>query len=434
MIKNTIIYTVGAMIPKFLVFLLLPLYTIYLNPDEYAIVTTITAYNSLLIIFYGLGFQSSTVRIFYGVDKKEEQKKLLAQIFLFLIIFSAILSIVLLGLQNILGSIFFNNISFESYYKLLIIFTFFNSFQIIPFIVMRVNEQPRYFLFHNILYSSAYLTFNIIFLVIREEGAYGIVKAIVYANIVAAVLLVLYMIKQLKLLSHIKIDLRKNMEYISFSLPFIFHMLGWSIFSVSDRIIIERYDTLYNLGIYSLGSQLVSILMIIINSLNQAVNPRIYKEYYGKKYLPKNFMNKVVLGSIVFVGVISIFLYQLIEPIISIVGSSSYQADYSFVKYLLISLIFHSIYIYVATPLFIFKKSILISSITIFSAIINLLLNIILIKAIGFHGVAVATMFSKGLLLVLTYIAARRFDIGYKFPIGKIFLLVLLITLLLLLL
>ncbi|WP_436373784.1 oligosaccharide flippase family protein [Cytobacillus sp. BC1816] len=433
MIKNTILYTVGAMIPKFLVFMLLPLYTIYLAPDEYAIVTTVTAYNSLLIIFYGLGFQSSTVRIYYGFEKEQEQNRFLKEIFLFLLIYAAILTLIFFSLQDFLGPIMFKNIPYDPYYYLLVIFTFFNSFQIIPFIVMRVKEQPTYFLFYNVFYSIAYLVLNIFYLVVKDEGALGIVKAIVFSNLVAGILLVIYMQKQLKLFRKFTLKIGENLEHITFSVPFIFHMLAWSIFSVSDRIIIERYDSLYNLGIYSLGSQLVSILMIVITSLNQAISPKIYKEYYSKNHLPKKMMNKVVFGSIVFVGIISILLKLLIDPLIDLISSASYDADYTFVKYLLVSLIFHSVYMYLATPLFIYKKSKLISSITISSAVINIILNLIFIKTIGFYGVAIATMISKGLLVLLIFFASKKYDVGYKYPIIKIGLIVLLISLFLLL-
>jgi O-antigen/teichoic acid export membrane protein len=52
--KNTILYTIGNFLPQAAGFILLPIYSKYLLPEDYGIVSSMQVISSIFIIFFTL--------------------------------------------------------------------------------------------------------------------------------------------------------------------------------------------------------------------------------------------------------------------------------------------------------------------------------------------------------------------------------------------
>ena len=61
---NTIYYSLGELLPKVISFLLLPLYTRYLSPSDYGIVSYTTTITTFLSVIGMLGLNSHVLRYF----------------------------------------------------------------------------------------------------------------------------------------------------------------------------------------------------------------------------------------------------------------------------------------------------------------------------------------------------------------------------------
>ena len=66
--SNTIVFAIGSFSSKILVFLLLPLYTAVLNPDQYSSVDLIIQIANLMLPVATLSISESIIR--FGLDKK----------------------------------------------------------------------------------------------------------------------------------------------------------------------------------------------------------------------------------------------------------------------------------------------------------------------------------------------------------------------------
>ena len=74
LLKDSVIYGTGRALQKFLVALLLPLYTAFLSPADYGILGMVVAVTTFLDVFVTLGFDVAFSR-FYFDDKDEAARK-----------------------------------------------------------------------------------------------------------------------------------------------------------------------------------------------------------------------------------------------------------------------------------------------------------------------------------------------------------------------
>ena len=96
--------------------------------------------------------------------------------------------------------------------------------------------------------------------VYNKEGAIGMIIGPFYASLL---LLPVYIIIIFKA-SKIKINIQKFWNTFNFALPMIPHLLCAWVINFSDRVFIESYHNQFDIGIYSLGAKVTSIIIVTI--------------------------------------------------------------------------------------------------------------------------------------------------------------------------
>ena len=120
-LKNSLLYTFGSMITPMIGFIMLPVYTGYLSPAEYGIMTTVQTLVGMLQLFLLLSLHGAVTRFYYDfLNQPEKQKEYLGSIFTFVLLFSSFVAIILLVFSNPIGSLLFKNIPVNPYYFYLI--------------------------------------------------------------------------------------------------------------------------------------------------------------------------------------------------------------------------------------------------------------------------------------------------------------------------
>ncbi|MGM0843668.1 MAG: oligosaccharide flippase family protein [Bacillota bacterium] len=392
MFKNTIIYTIGTMLPKLIVFVMLPIYMNYLTPEEYGLIQTINALVSVLSIFYLTSLRTSITRSYIDYDSNNEKQGFVFSVFIFLVLFSIVLSAVLLNLENIITPYIFNNIPSDPYFRYMVILSFLTIFPIIPLTMLRIREQALKFVLFNGLETLLIVILTVYLLVIKDMGAIGSLKAIIFARLFMGIIYFVYVLNFTKLKFK-----ETRIVYVTSSLalaiPLVPHFLAGWINSVGDRVLIEQYLNLFELGIYSLGAQFNVGLMMLVTSFNMAYAPRFYKMMKNGEVSQKVY-SKIFNVAVLIVLMMSFVGLIIIPVFIKYFGSSTYQSSYLFIWLLFGGTIWHLGYIMSVSSLVYFKKMKRVALVTLITAGINIVLNLILIPVLGIFGAAVATYLS----------------------------------------
>jgi O-antigen/teichoic acid export membrane protein len=426
LLKNISIYTFGNILNKGVMFLLLPLYTRVLAPADYGKLELVYLVGSILSIVFGFYIERGYGRIYFESKEIQFRKKLFATGQLFYLFFSVLFAgLIILNADKIAAEIF----KFEDggfYLKLIIVATAFEVLKHIPLSNLRIRHLAKIYVTFNLVGLIIVTSLTIYFVAVLKLGVAGVLYAKIIGHFI--ILIVLHY--------------NTRTEYsFGFSFPQLYAMLGFSIFlipsglsalvlSMSNRFFLQEYQSLEEVGLYSLGAKLAGIIPFLITGpVKQAFIPYIYELIDS----PEKCKKMIVSFSSFFFASLSVFalaisLYS--RELILIMSDISYAGSHNIVFVLSVSYLLQGLSAMVVIGINITRKTWIIGAIWPVSALVNLLLNIWLIPEYGRMGAAYATFLSVVVINILYFYALSKvYPIKFEyFSLVKVFLVMIFIN------
>jgi O-antigen/teichoic acid export membrane protein len=406
--SNAGVYVIGNVLQKALVFLMIPLYTRFLTPEDYGITGVALSVGSVLTIILGFGISSSVARHYYDYDDNPEHlRKYITTTFMFLILVAGSLTLVLNFVGGGLwGSIMSGQVPFAPYIQIALWDSFGAIVGQVPLSLYRTQQNARAFMFGQAGNTLLTLILTILFVVVGRLGAKGVLLGSMVASAITAIVLSALLFRK-----WLSIDL--NLKYVwmslAFGLPLVPHSLSTWIMTSVDRLLLEPRVDLSELGMYTLGYQIGQAMAILVTGINFAWAPYYYRlvktdpNATGRiKQVSELYL--AVIGGVCLVGVL------FCPEILHIMAPKQYQMAVQYVPLVLFSYLFNGYYYFASMPLFYFKKIYIIPIATISSAVLNILLNLWWIPIWGALGSAWATLVVYVLVATAAYFLGRRWQ------------------------
>ena len=407
-IRNVSFYTIGAMIPKVIGFFLLPIFTRYLSPTEYGIINYTNSITIFLLAFTVLSLNTYLLRCIFDYEKEEDRKKLIGNIFVFI----AIINFVMLGIELILFPkiilAFDIKVKFYPYFLIALINNFLNIFSVVPLVIYRYKGKAINFVIVNGSKSFIQVIFSLILVIHFNMGVLGRYYGSLIANVIFLVIYIIIIYKN----AILNLNLQQIKKGLKFSLPLVPSSFLYIIINVADIIILERYVPLAALGIYSVSYTLGTVLQIFAYSSYLAFEPIIFSKI-GKVDFSKTII-KIRKYYLFLIFSLS-FLYVLFsKEILLIMASSKFSSGYKVIPIIAFATIFLSENYLFDTILIGIKKTKISLILNLIGAIINVIVNLLLIPIIGIYGAAVSTLTSYLVMFSLFYVYLNK-HMGMKF-------------------
>lgn len=410
LIKNTVLYTVGNLVISLASFLLLPLYTKYLTVADFGIVSSMQIFSSILIVFFTLSFDRSLVRVYH--DYPESKKKEFAgTIFITIILISIIVLALCFTFQNLISNIFVS-IPFHPFFSYTIVYTFF--FVIVSYsqTFFQVQQKPISFLV--ITLSMFFLTtfLNIYYVWYLREGSLGYVKGLLYGAAISFPISLFLLRNELKLSYNLK--MLRNAAV--FCLPMCLNLLASWVLNLSDRLFIDHYFSQTEVGLYSFGYKLASVVTMAGVAISMAYNPMFYdivntQEDVIARNRIKKYNNLVVLSF----GIITSMIVLWSDIILKAFFREEYFKSLNVINLLCIGFLIAQISGLFNLMAYQKKKTGQVAIIMVFCAVSNILLNYFLIPIYGYFVAVFSTIFSNSINLILLYFLVKR---NYYIPLN----------------
>lgn len=210
---------------------------------------------------------------------------------------------------------------------------------------------------------------------------------------------------------------KKVKEIFVYGLFITISNLLWYVMTTTDTIMLTGLRSLEEVGYYQVAIPLAFILFYIINAVNTVVYP-MSSELYEQKKIKMLSEGIGLIYKYFMVLILPLAIVMLFYPdlVIRLTFSAKYVAAAGALRILSISAIFSSLTLVNNTILTAtgFPKKV--SKVMIITAIVNIILNAILIYYFGIVGAAIATMISFIIALVLSLIILKQ-TIPVKIPI-----------------
>lgn len=410
-VKNTSLYTIGRILPRAAGFFLLPIYTRYLIPSEYGIVGSMEVLNTILAIIFTLGIERSVYHLYWDHKSENDKRDYLGTIVIALVPIAASILILLFLFQGLVGAIY-ASIPFYPFYVYTILTSFFSVFEQVPKIYLQLEQKAGRFVILSVLQFVVDTAFILWFVVRMGGGAEGMLKGRMVGHFLMLIIF-FYMTYRVVNVTFNPSILKKS---IKFSLPMLPSLLSAWVLSLSDRIFIERFLSLSDVGIYALGYKIAGLVLIITGSLGMAYNPVFYQlanseDQDGAKRTLYFYNNAYVMVALLICFLISFFS----KEVIAILLDPRFVEAHKIVP--IIALAYFVSFSATLLNLSIYreKKTMAIMFIQICGALLNIALNFLLVPKFGTYGAAYATVFSfTGIFLAKYWYAKTCYFIPYQ--------------------
>lgn len=381
LLNNTLIFGLGTIFSKFFQYLLLIIITYKLTTAEYGTADLIIQAYTILFPVVSLDMSEALLR--FVMNKDYRQEKVLSTV----IFIDVVGSLICILLGAILCFVLNEKSSIVTVIILTIINVFYWSFREYT---RGVNKYKAYS-FGAVLGTLFQVLLCLVFVFLLELGLRGymysigislIVELIFYVNVSGA----------WNNINIKNVDLRYAVDLIKYSLPLIPNAICWWIVSVSDRYMVTFFIDESANGLYAVASKIPALLTLLSTFFIQAWQTSSISAVEDKE--SNEFFERVYNALVAFVLICGALGLLIVKSVMLTILPENYHAAWLFVPVLMVAAIFNVIQSFLSTILLATNKTVKVFLATVIAAVLNIVLNTILIPYIGVQGACISTFIS----------------------------------------
>jgi len=413
--RQTLIYGLGKVVTRLIPFIILPVLTNVLTPEQFG--TQILFYILIAVImeFVRLGQDIALLR-FYVLEKDSERRKLIfSTIFWTSISFTSLITFLLFYFPEFWVSLLVNQPQPHPDWmiyslKLCAGICWLDNMAAFPLIVMRGDNRSGRFLFATISGVLLQTVLTIWMLIGLDRG----IVAIFEANILASLFVFLITLPTVFSRIRFAFDTPILIACLAFGLPNLPNVVFVQVIEFSDRKILELYRSASEVGIYSAGYKLGMFLSIVAMGFRLAWQPFFLQ--ISNRPDAKLIYGRVLTYFAAVICWIFLILTAIIQPLVrweipgiekSLIPPEYWQGVEIF-PIILLAHVFNGLYAVFVVGIYLKKKIHVLPWFTAIAALVNIGGNLWLVPYYGMWASAWLTVVSYGLMAVLLYIYVQK--------------------------
>ena len=388
--RETAVYGLSTVLGRMLSFLLTPLYSHLLEPADNGAMQAIYAYIAFLTVIYGLGLDTAYLRL--GRREGKADDSAFGSAFLSIVstalFASAIVHLAAVPLTRAIGLP--AEMAMFIRYAAWILAA--DAAMLMPYAELRGSHRAGAYAGIKLIGITMNLILAYVFVRHMGLGLRGVFLANLVASLSSLVMLAPVIVSRLGPLSQARLR-----EMLGFGVPLIIAGIGSMVVQVADRPILAKVAGLTAAGIYGTCYKLGIAMMLLVGMFDQAWKPFILEraDHPEAGALIARVLTYfatlacwALLAIVFFIGPIVTAPLFAGKPLIH----QSFWGGLGVVPVVTLAYLFNGLYFVMLAPLMLDKRTGAVSAATWAGALINLMLNWILIPHYGMMGAAWATL------------------------------------------
>ncbi|HEX9351495.1 MAG TPA: oligosaccharide flippase family protein [Gaiellaceae bacterium] len=407
--KHSAIYGLGGLVQRIVAVLLLPLYTRYLSPSDYGAIEALVGLSAIIFALLRAGIQSSFFRFYFDSDDERRRLTIVRTSFWFTmgtasaallagLVFAGPIAHALYGSTehvNLVRAAFVGLWASMNYDQLTALF--------------RVEERSASYAVASLTNVTLTIGATILLVVVFDKGPLGVLVGNFTGTLAVYVVLLAYRRAQLGL----EFDRQVFRRMTEFGMPFVPSVIALSAIDFSDRFFIVRLRDQHELGLYAIGVRISAALIFLLGAFRTAWPAFAYsirdvreaRRTYG-----------FVLTYVMFGASWGALALGLGSPwLVRLLTTPDFYAGSRVVAPLAFSAVIFGAYIVVVTSIGRAGRRGSNWIVTGAAALLNVVLNIVLIPPYGMMGAAVSTVVAYAAMFAgIAWKAQRVFPVDYQ--------------------
>ncbi len=431
---QTATYGVSSIVSRLLNYFLVPLHVRIFLPDVYGIVGQMYAYISLLAVVLTYGMETAFFRYYVS----EENKKKLFFTSTVCLTATSLLFIILVWIfvKPITGLLQIGGHAEIAFWCALIVSI--DAITAIPFAKLRAENKAKKFAVIKFLNILINVIFNLFFLLLCpwmiKNNYFTELIEVIYSknigvgyifisNLLASGFTILMLLPDM-LKTEYKFDFPLLKKMLKYALPLLIFGLAGIVNETMDRLFLTYLSppgiAMRQVGIYSACYKITLLMTILIQAFKYAAEPFFFsqsKEQNAKQVYSDVMNYFVMVCSLIFLGI------MLYIDIVKYFVDKPYYEGLKIVPVLLLANMFLGIFYNLSVWYKLTNQTKWGAYISVFGALITIILNYCLIPIFGYMGSAWATLACYGSMMVVSYlIGQKKYYVQYNLKNFIIFL------------
>ncbi|MBO4228979.1 MAG: polysaccharide biosynthesis C-terminal domain-containing protein [Clostridia bacterium] len=397
LLSNTVILGFGTFGSKLLVFCMVRFYTSCLNTEQYGIADVITQTANLLIPLLSVGIAEAVFR--FALDRETDKKAVFSTGFFTILAGGAVFGL----LTPLLELVPF----FRGYSLLVFSYTLFSCLHTLCMQFIRAEGKMKLFAVHGILSTALTILLNLLFLLVFQWGVVGYVLSVVLSDVFCTVSLFLSQ-KLYRLVSFRSLRSRFPRAMLKFSIPLIPTTVFWWMTNVADRYMVTWMIGSDADGLYAVAYKIPTLLILLSGIFIEAWQFSAISEKGDQEHAV--FFGNVFNSFQALMFIAGAVLTALAKIAVQVMAAEEYYPAWQYVPMLSVATIFSSLVTFMGSVYLVEKKSVLSFLTSMTGALLNLVLNLLLIPTfLAVNGAAIATFFSYFVVFIIRALNAQKY-------------------------
>lgn len=367
----------------------------------------------ILIFSPILSFAGSEIvqRFFYEWKNTNTEKKNITVIFFITLIINTLICIFLYFFSSELFYLLLNNLDFDPLVKLTIIYLYFDTFKIVPHGLLRITNDYKLYGLYNTIRSVLSLIFCFLFISIHNFELIGFLYASILADFIMCILYLIYIKNNfLDFFGILSIRKKNLLTYYKYGLPLIPASLSENFSNIIDKMILEKYVPLSQIGTYNISNLVASSVGTLNNALRLSAVPMLFENIASKEKNKTGLMLSEVTKIYIFTtATFSLFISIFIKYLFFQFNLPSVEKVIIFIPYFAAYYFFQTMVSTYGRGIDLSKKTIYAPFIMFSHLIINLVLMFFLVSSYGVLGAILGLVLGALIKLIIQGYFAIKF-------------------------
>ena len=400
--KDTTIYTISDILNKMVPFVLLPVLTRYLTPQDYGIIAMFFVFTSILGIVMTLE-TNTAIGVNYFKISREKLKVYIFNILLIIAVATSLTFIIIILFHTTISELLAIPVE---WLFIGVVVTLLQFITTINLLLWQSEQNPIPLGIYQISQTILNLSLSLLLIIGFEMGWEGRLIAVSIASITFGISSLMFLYRR----NYLKFEFSKEAidDALKFGIPLLPHALSVWIRTGVDRIFITTFVSASATGLYTVAFQIASVITILTTAFNKAYSPYLFQKLTD---ITQNDKEKLVKYTYLYFIALLIVAggLTLVSPLlIEIFLGKSFQDVWRYIPWIAFGFAFYGMYLMVVNYILFAKKTASLSYVTISVSLLHIIVSYLFISYNGILGASQATTVTSFILFVAVWWLSQR--------------------------
>jgi len=401
--RGTVLYGMGEVLSRLFTLLLLPVFTKYLTPADYGVISILTALGLLLTPVFSLGLGAAIAQIYFDGNNRERKDGTIGTTTALLAASTAVLVLGGIALSAPISSLLFNT---QTYAGLVIVSIVTTAFTIlaVPFRQrLQFEERATAYVVLSTLSIVATTAFSVVLVVGLRRGVHGVLEGSLAGQAVGFGLFAAFGSGGVRP----RFDRPLVRELLKTSLPLVPAFGCLFLLQHGSKYLLQWLAGLDAVGLYTVGLNLGLVISLVVTAFQTAWIP-YFMSFAERRAEAEVVFGRVLTYYVLAIGGLSLAVFAVARPVVLLMTAPPFHPAWRVVGVSATAQFLAGIYGVLLPGMYLAKEVQFTAALQGIAAAAVIVFGVLLIPRFGVGGAAASLVLSYLVLDVVQYVWNRR--------------------------